>query len=205
MAAIRRNILTDTQARNQFKQGVAALDQEMSGVTAQDVVNFLANNSIPLTLTGRNQEFSTYDLFVLWHMIAMSIPMAPGNAAHSGPIFLPWHRMYLVRLEQELQRVLNDPEFGMPYWDWAADGELAAEMQWRTDLWTADGIGEARGSVTSGDLGQVRVRLVQGGSGLFSIEPLFLAVYSRHHSIMSTSFRPISGVAARRVNRCSAP
>jgi tyrosinase len=46
------------------------------------------------------------------------------NAAHRGPVFLPWHRFMLILLELQLQRVLSDPDFGLPYWDWAADGEL---------------------------------------------------------------------------------
>ncbi len=122
---------------------------------------------------GINQEVSTYDLFVFWHVVAMAIPLPPGNAAHSGPIFLPWHRIYLLRLEQNLQRVLDDPDFGLPYWDWADDGELDPNEQWRTDLWTADYIGEARGSVRSGEIGKIRVRLFQDPftGGLLSIDP----------------------------------
>ena len=172
MAGIRENILASTQARDQFLQGVVALDQEMSGVTALDVFNFLQNNNIPLPMQGINQELSTYDLFVLWHVVAMSLPMPPGNAAHSGPVFLPWHRMYLIRLEEQLQRVLGNADFGLPYWDWAEDGELASPNQWRTPLWDSNHLGDARGSVQNGPLSNLQVRLLQGtNQTLLSINP----------------------------------
>lgn len=161
MTALRENILTSVEARDNFLQGIVALDQEMPGITAADVSQFLQRNSIPLPMQGINQQLSTYDLFVLWHAVAMSIPLPPGNGAHSGPVFLPWHRMYLIRLEQELQRVLRDDSFGLPYWDWAADGELPNSSQWQTQLWTANFIGEARGQVRSGPISNMQVRLLQ--------------------------------------------
>ena len=117
MTAIRHNLLTNDTARDQFLQGMVLLDQEMPGITAADVQSFLQDNVPHINIQGLNQQLSTYDLFVLWHIVAMSIPLEVGNAAHSGPIFLPWHRMYLIRLEEELQRVLNDIDFGLPYWD----------------------------------------------------------------------------------------
>lgn len=56
----------------------------------------------------------------------MSIQMGGSsqNAAHNGPIFLPWHRHYMLILEQRLQTVLDDDGFDMLYWGWAADGDL---------------------------------------------------------------------------------
>ena len=105
----------------------------------------------------------------------MSTPRGgPGqNAAHSGPIFLPWHRHYMVLLEQWLQIVLDDTSFGLPYWDWAADGDLPREQQWQTSLWTANALGEPRGDVVSGTLAQMQVRLWQHPTtgDLWSITP----------------------------------
>ena len=131
MAAIRENILINTGVRDSFLQGIKALDAERPGLRAGDLAQFLVRNGIPLSMRGIDQDVSTYDLFVFWHVVAMSLAIFPGNAAHSGPIFLPWHRMYLIRLEQELQRVLGDPDFGLPYWDWAEDGELGPAQQWQ--------------------------------------------------------------------------
>lgn len=173
MAAVRRNILESSDSRDKFLQGLVALDQLMLNITAGDVFAFLQRNSIPIIMEGLNQRISVYDIFVLWHVVAMSIPMPmpPRNAAHSGPIFLPWHRMYLLRLEQELQRVTGDPDFGLPYWDWAVDGEMATIDQWRSQLWSAAYLGESRGDVLSGQLGQMRVRLYQFRGILLSLEP----------------------------------
>ena len=39
---------------------------------------------------------------------------------HRGPEFLPWHRWFILRLEQELQSI--DSRVTVPYWDWARAG-----------------------------------------------------------------------------------
>jgi tyrosinase len=115
MAAVRRNILTDETARKNYIQGIKLLKQEQLGPST-------ANLGIP----GPPVQVSTYDLFVGWHHSAMDTftPPTQGdrNAAHRGPVFLPWHRFMLILLELQLQRVLNDADVGLPYWDWAADG-----------------------------------------------------------------------------------
>jgi tyrosinase len=159
MAPIRENILNNASVRDAFLDGVAALDAERPGVRASQLAAFLNDAGVPLGMVGVEQDMSTYDLFVFWHIAAMSIPLSVGNAAHSGPIFLPWHRLFLLRLEQQLQRVLGDPDFGLPYWDWAEDGERPTFDQWRTDLWAEAYLGEARGAVRSGKLSAMRARL----------------------------------------------
>jgi tyrosinase len=79
--------------------------------------------SLPgVTLTATN----TYDSFVELHAMSMGTLTPPGNptgrnAAHRGPAFLPWHREFILRFERELQLALGDDDFGLPYWDWAAD------------------------------------------------------------------------------------
>ena len=162
MTAVRSDILVNPQASDDFLQGVVLLDQEFPGINASDLVGYVQSIGVNLSFQGTDQPMSTYDLFVFWHMVAASRLLQVGNSAHGGPIFLPWHRMYLIALERELQRVLGDPEFGMPYWDWAADGSLRPWFdQWRTPLWTAQYLGEPRGMVSSGALADMRVRLYQ--------------------------------------------
>ncbi len=180
MSGTRENILVSETVRDQFLQGMVALDQPNSGIFARDILAFLRNNNLPLDIVGIDQELSIYDIFVFWHVLAMSIPLSVGNAAHSGPIFLPWHRMYMIRLEENLQQVLGDPDFGLPYWDWAADGELPVQNQWRTELWSRDYIGEARGAVRSGPIANMQVRLVQD---------------ARTGRLVSTAPRPIQRAA----------
>ena len=174
MAALRRNIRV-SGASNRYLDAVSGLDSAMSGVMVSHAVERLAAAAPGLQLRGVDQELSYYDLLVLWHAAAMSIPMGgPGqNAAHNGPIFLPWHRHYMLILEQWLQTVLDDDQFGLPYWDWAADGDLPVAQQWQTDLWTAEALGESRGEIVSGRVAQMRVRLWQDPQTqvVWSIDP----------------------------------
>jgi tyrosinase len=127
MAAIRNNIISDANARDKYIQGVKLLKND-----------FL-----------RTGWPNTYDIFVIWHYNAMMTLTPPSstsgrNAAHSGPAFLPWHRWMLVLLEYHLQRVLNDPDFGLPYWDWSADGELSPDQQLTAQIWADNCMGGLR-------------------------------------------------------------
>ena len=99
--AIRENILTSATARDKYIQGVKLLKNEFPGPTTAS-----------LGIGGLSQPVSTYDLFVVWHHVAMTTFTPPTqsdrNAAHRGPVFLPWHRFMLMQLEMNLQRVLGD-------------------------------------------------------------------------------------------------
>lgn len=171
----RRNILFNQAARDNYLDACVALSEAGSGYQASDVYPILRNINPQIVMQGVDQELSYWDLFVLWHWTAMGLDLQVGNAAHSGPIFLPWHRMYMILLEEWMQIVLGNQDFSLPYWDWASDGELPQSQQWRTVLWTADYLGEARTQVTSGKLGRMRVRLDGvGRMTLQSIRPRFL-------------------------------
>jgi tyrosinase len=132
MAITRPNLLTDAVARQKYAQGVNLLKREFTGPTTTS-----------LGIPGPSRPVSTYDLFVVWHHTAMSTmtPVTQGdrNAAHRGPVFCPWHRFMLRQLELNLQRVLNDSSFGLPYWDWAADGQKTATQQKKSRVWKALG------------------------------------------------------------------
>src|SRR5579864_4424103 len=72
------------------------------------------------------------------------------NAAHSGPVFLPWHRKLLLEFESALQKV--DPAVSIPYWDWASDSRLARPATspiWQPDFFGGDGTG-ANNAVETG-------------------------------------------------------
>lgn len=143
MTAIRRNILTDATARQNYIEGVRRLKQEFLGPTTAN-----------LGIAGPVRRVSTYDLFVVWHHVAMNTFTPPGqtdrNAAHRGPVFLPWHRFMLLLLELQLQRVLGDENVGLPYWDWAADGELSPSEQMTAPLWDNQCMGGQGNPVTTG-------------------------------------------------------
>lgn len=174
MTVTRRNIVDSTDSRDRFLSGAVALNEEMSGITTSELNTILGRQIQGFRIFGIDQELSVWDLFVLWHFVAMRLATNPPrplrNLAHGGPIFLPWHRMFLIRLEEQLQRV-TDVDTGLPYWDWAADGELPRLDQRRTILWTGDFLGEARGAVTAGPVGSMRVRLVGSGTQLWSVAP----------------------------------
>ncbi|MGH2731830.1 MAG: tyrosinase family protein, partial [Actinomycetota bacterium] len=169
MAVVRRNILgpgaANTQARDRYVQGVKLLKQEFLGPTTQD-----------LGVPGQAVQVSTYDLFVAWHHVAMFrfTPPSQGdrNSAHRGPVFLPWHRHMLILLEYQLQRVLGDDDFGLPYWDWAADGDLTRPQQLASPIWGAQWMGGTGNPVTTGpfafnagDPQTWQVRLVSNSNG----------------------------------------
>lgn len=86
---------------------------------------------------------NTYDRYVRVHMQAMVWPSPPTvnwwerNQPHRGPAFLPWHREFIRQFERDLQRVANDPNVGLPYWDWTQD---AANPQ-GAPIWAGDFLG----------------------------------------------------------------
>jgi tyrosinase len=143
MAVVRRNIVINPADRDAYIEGVLRLKREDSTLTT-------AAFGIP----GPPAPVSTYDLFVIWHFKAMMTPVPPNgnvgtrNAAHRGPVFLPWHRFMLNLLEVHLQRVLENPEFGLPYWDWSIDGSLPAPET--ALIWKPEFMGGAGDPVTDG-------------------------------------------------------
>lgn len=46
---------------------------------------------------------------------------------HRGPAFLPWHRWYVLTLEEELRAI--DSEITVPYWDWTRDGARDLDVE----------------------------------------------------------------------------
>jgi tyrosinase len=70
-----------------------------------------------------------YDQFVMDHMGAMA-------DAHRGPAFLPWHRQYLLRLEEALRAI--DSSVTLPYWDWTVDNSPASSI-WDPSFMGGDG------------------------------------------------------------------
>jgi tyrosinase len=81
-------------------------------------------------------------------------------------MFLPWHRVFLLFLEQNIQRVLGDLTFGLPYWDWSVDGSFLPAVQPNSLIWTDSWLGGGGNPVTNGkfafnpaDPNSFRVRL----------------------------------------------
>jgi tyrosinase len=74
-----------------------------------------------------------YDEFVRMHIDFYITPNQRGGrrTAHMGPSFLPWHRKFVLELEEALRRV--DDSVTVPYWDWTKDRSRTA-LPWTADL-----------------------------------------------------------------------
>ncbi|MGZ4620357.1 MAG: tyrosinase family protein, partial [Frankiaceae bacterium] len=151
---VRRDITADPAVRDRFLDGVRRLKGEQLGITAAD-----------LGISTDTTPISTYDLFVVWHHLAMNVFTPPDqqdrNAAHRGPVFLPWHRFMLIVFELQLQRVLDEATFGLPYWDWGERRVRPAhhdEIDLRLEplLASLPGIGTVRTARRLGSVGAVQ-------------------------------------------------
>ena len=79
-------------------------------------------NTIANPLAPAAQQINLWDQFVALHFYVFNI-IVPGeanpvNVGHQNAGFGPWHRYYLLRLEQALQTAIGDPTLTLPYWDW---------------------------------------------------------------------------------------
>ncbi len=166
---VRVDVAENPDNRVAYIEGCVELSQTMSGLTSTDVDRILSPQIPGWSMRGAEVELSWWDLFSLWHYATMQIPTEGrrSNRAHGGPVFLPWHRLYLIRLEEVLQTVLDDPDFGLPYWDWAKDRQVG------NPIWTVRRLGRNRGLVDTGTAGQLRVRL----SGRMTMQGRFLEAH----------------------------
>jgi tyrosinase len=67
------------------------------------------------------KRLGIYDHFAAIHHGTFSHSSSRGShraAAHSGPAFLPWHRLCIRVVEKALAYADGDESFGIPFWNW---------------------------------------------------------------------------------------
>ena len=82
-----------------------------------------------------------------------------GDEAHGGCYFLPWHRLFLLKLENALRRF--EPDLALPYWDWTRDSEDPA----RSQVWAQNFVGGAEiinRPIPNGPFAGLRARYPRG-------------------------------------------
>jgi len=166
MAVVRRDVLASPDAQT-FLDGVLELSRRGTGVTptqlnGTEIVQRAPGARVFGPAGELDKPLSWWDLLAWWHFAAMSWPAGVGNRAHRGSIFLPWHRQYLRRLEEAIQTVSGKAGFALPYWNWAQDGTPSNATLLGSPLWSV--LGNPRGVVNTGPVGQLRVRLLNSSA-----------------------------------------
>lgn len=96
------------------------------------------------------KENGTYDKIVLQHTTAFKSPtpwkqepedIIIRNQESKGPAFMPFHREIVMLVEREMQGVLGDDSWGMPYWNYVNDAEGNNPDPKSNPMWGPDGIG----------------------------------------------------------------
>jgi tyrosinase len=122
--------------------------KNVKGLSPEDKERFvnaiLKLKKTPSVFHPNDPTYGRYDDYVETHMNAMMAMSETDPAddaewypgwAHNGPAFLPWHRMYLLQFEKDLQTASQDDSITIPYWDWT-DNDSSPFTQ---DLMGSDG------------------------------------------------------------------
>jgi len=132
---------------------MVAIRKNITTLSADDVRRYV---SACKTLKSTGE----YDTFIQTHWSEMTI--VHGRPPNWSPWFLPWHRAFLLDFEERVQRVLADPSFGLPYWDWTKDYDGKENIG---AVWGPDHLGGAGLPVSTGPFQPKDWRTGSGANG----------------------------------------
>ncbi|EAW58709.1 tyrosinase-related protein 1, isoform CRA_a [Homo sapiens] len=124
---VRRNLLDlSKEEKNHF---VRALDMAKRTTHPLFVIATRRSEEIlgPDGNTPQFENISIYNYFVWTHYYSVKKTFlgvgqesfGEVDFSHEGPAFLTWHRYHLLRLEKDMQEMLQEPSFSLPYWNFA--------------------------------------------------------------------------------------
>jgi len=134
------------------------LRKDIADATARERSDFVhAVLKLKQTPSPYSRHLNYYDQFVEWHReLYHCTPGQPEMMAHGGPMFLPWHRVFVLAFENALRQVTGK-RITVPYWDWTSPRSTRAALR----LVGGDGDPAADYAVTSGPFrkGRFRIRI----------------------------------------------
>ncbi|XP_061108270.1 5,6-dihydroxyindole-2-carboxylic acid oxidase-like [Conger conger] len=130
VSVVRRNVmLLSPEEKRAF---VNALDRAKRTVHPDLVIATRRYDEVfgPDGNTMQFENITIYNYFVWTHYYSVSKTyLGPGQPSfggvdfsHEGPGFVTWHRFHLLQLEKDMQDMLQDATFALPYWDFAIGG-----------------------------------------------------------------------------------
>lgn len=109
-------------------------------------VNSLSQAKINTYVKGVKamKKNGTYDKFIESHFQIW-------RDVHFTPMFLPWHRAFLMDFEQKLRDAISDSSFALPYWDWTEVNPTVFLSNIQFDpIWSPSVMGGAGNPVATG-------------------------------------------------------
>jgi tyrosinase len=138
-------------ARHSQQHGAPRIRKNVKGLTKRERQEFVqAIHALKKVRSSYDPSLSYYDQFVLWHRDMFDCDPMTGGAmtmAHGGPMFLPWHREFMLLFENALRDV-SHKDITVPYWDWTDPASTQAVFQ--GDFMGSDGDPNAGYAVTTG-------------------------------------------------------
>ncbi|RXN04700.1 5,6-dihydroxyindole-2-carboxylic acid oxidase-like protein [Labeo rohita] len=130
ITVVRRNVMQ--MSADEKRAFVNSLDQAKRTVHPDLVICTRRYQEIfsPDGASVQCENITVYNYFVWTHYFSVSKTyMGPGQQSfggvdfsHEGPGFVTWHRYHLLQLERDMQDMLGDPSFALPYWNFAIGG-----------------------------------------------------------------------------------